>query len=129
MPHLLLEIIMRKILLGIALLGASFFSTAEVNPSPGVYNLNCIKEGAKPSVTHVQANTNDGSFVFGAEKYYNAGEQVSGTAIAMTYKSQYTKNSILLLIDTVSNTSRYMVSDGKNVFENGVCVFDNSVLI
>lgn len=120
---------MRKILLGIALLSASFFSTASINPSPGVYNLNCVKEADKPSVTSVQANTNDGSFVFGGEKYYNAGEQVSGTAIAITYKSQYTKNNILLLIDTVSNTSRYMISDGKTVFENGVCMFDNSVLI
>ena len=120
---------MRKFLLGIALLGASFFSTASVSPSPGVYNLNCIKEGTTPTITHVQADTNSGSLVFGAEKYYNEGEQVSGTAIAVTYKSQYTKNSILLLIDTASNTSRYMISDGKKVFENGVCMFDDSVLI
>lgn len=120
---------MRKIILGIALLGASFFSTAEVSPSPGVYNLNCIKEGTKPSITHVQANTNDGSFVFGAEKYYHAREQVQGTEIAIIYKSQYTKNNILLLIDTESNTSRYLLSNGKKVVENGICMMDYSVLI
>jgi hypothetical protein len=120
---------MRKLLLGIALLSASFFSTASNNPSPGVYNLSCVKESKTPSITHVQADTNSGAFIFGAEKYYNAGEQAKGTDIVITYKSQYTKNTIILTIDTVQNTSTYTVNDGTEVFENGVCVFDDSVLI
>lgn len=120
---------MRNLFLGIILLSTSFFSTATINPSQGIYNLNCIKESDKPTITHVQADTNTGSFVFGSEKYYNSGEQVSGSSIAITYKSQYTKNNILLLIDTVSNTSRYMISNGNNVFENGICILDDSVLI